>query len=373
MSISKDPIERLRAQNPVPGPIEPDWQQIRGRIDADGSRATEVARPNRLPRLRRWRPGPRGSILGGMLCVVAASGVLLALAPWNSVSPSSFLAKAAAALAPQPGDVLYESWERIVAPEPGNRFRLHGASFGPEQIWIDGVSPHRYRTVLRPASNLPPRSEQGGALLAQAYGVTVGCSCGAPSIHGASEMLDGLARLLSRKPLEIGGTLQAPSRKPLRGVPPPSFTYLPSSRQLLRARLSVTLGAVLPGPGYGAIEDGADPVSVLRDAIIEGRANEAGSARFDGRTVLRIDIKRPDHLPPNAPPLPADAPKIHFAQPYAYVEPKTFHPVELVWGGDAYRFLAYEYLPPKALNLALTNIRAQHPHAHVVIQVPRAR
>lgn len=81
--------------------------------------------------------------------------------------------------------------------------------------------------------------------------------------------------------------------------------------------------------------------------------------------MQRIDIDLPDHRPADAPPLPADHPVID-AEAYAYVEPETFHPVEIVFGRDTYRFLAYEYLPDTAANLALTNIRAQHPNATVV-------
>jgi hypothetical protein len=60
----------------------------------------------------------------------------------------------------------------------------------------------------------------------------------------------------------------------------------------------------------------------------------------------------------------------------AYVDPDTFYPVEIDLRGTPYvpgylkgsprteiRFKAYEYLPRTAANLALTSIRAQHPHA----------
>ncbi len=372
-SRHEDVVERLRALNQVPAPVEPDWEQVSSRI-----RAPEVAEATGRRARRARRLGLRGWILAATLGVAVTVGVLLAIAPWSSVSPDfiskGFLAKAAAALAPQPGDVLYESWERIVAPEPGG-FHPHGARFGPEQIWIDEQAPRRYRTILRPEVGSPPPSRLGGARLAEKYGVIVGFTGGGRGrggAPGASEVLDGMSRSLAGRPLELGGMLEDPSGKPLRGAILPTLTYLPSGH-LLRARMSVTLGAVLPGPGDGAVEDGADPVSVLRDAIVEGRAREAGTARFRGRTVLRIDIRRPDGLPAGAPPLPANAPKIHFAQPYAYVEPKTFHPVEMVWGGEDYRFLAYEYLPPNAANLALASVQAQHPHALVVTEVPGAR
>jgi hypothetical protein len=54
------------------------------------------------------------------------------------------------------------------------------------------------------------------------------------------------------------------------------------------------------------------------------------------------------------------------AEAYAYVEPATFRPVEIVYGRDTYRLLAYEYLPATPATLALTNVQAQHPHAAIV-------
>jgi hypothetical protein len=57
---------------------------------------------------------------------------------------------------------------------------------------------------------------------------------------------------------------------------------------------------------------------------------------------------------------------VSHSEAYAYVEPETFHPVEIVYGLDTYRFLAYRYLPATPTNLALTNIQAQHPHATIL-------
>jgi hypothetical protein len=84
-----------------------------------------------------------------------------------------------------------------------------------------------------------------------------------------------------------------------------------------------------------------------------------------GRTVQRIDIHPPQQLPADAPPLPPGRPVFH-AEAHAYVEPKTFHPVEIVFGRQSFRFLAYEYLPASTSNLALTDIHAQHPHARIL-------
>ncbi len=49
----------------------------------------------------------------------------------------------------------------------------------------------------------------------------------------------------------------------------------------------------------------------------------------------------------------------------AYVDPRTYYPVEIRVDGNITRFSTYEFLPRTAANLALTNIRAQHPHARL--------
>jgi hypothetical protein len=90
-------------------------------------------------------------------------------------------------------------------------------------------------------------------------------------------------------------------------------------------------------------------------------------AELHGRTVERIRIDSPPGCTdPDCPPEPA----------YAYVEPDTLYPVEVqgpgaigqrdgpvVWHHVVVRYLTYEYLPRTDGNLALTDIRAQHPDA----------
>ena len=81
------------------------------------------------------------------------------------------------------------------------------------------------------------------------------------------------------------------------------------------------------------------------------KAYDEGKTTRDGRTVRRICLDAS----------PSACAVSHF---YAYVDPETFYPVEMDGGnGDVTRFLAFEYLPRTAANVALTNIRAQHPHA----------
>jgi hypothetical protein len=228
---------------------------------------------------------------------------------------------------------------------------------GPEQLWVEGAYPHRYRAVLEPNVNVRyDSSELGG--LAFTYGVNVGYS------GDAVKLLDQLPKQLAGRALELGGTLEAPASKAHPDITLPTLTFLPPN-ELLRARLQIALGASLPGPHDQAIEKDPDPVSVLRAALAEGRAHEAGVTDHEGLSLLRIDLDLPKHLPADAPPLPANAPVFH-REAYAYVEPETFRPIEIVFGRDTYRFLAYEYLPASAANRALTDIRARHPTAPVV-------
>jgi hypothetical protein len=105
-----------------------------------------------------------------------------------------------------------------------------------------------------------------------------------------------------------------------------------------------------------------DPVAAFREAITEGRAHDEGDTELRGRTVRRIRVD-----PPACP--DRDCPR----EPgYVYVDPETFHPVEIRGpaGSDTRnplhivtRYLIYEYLPRTPANVALTDIQAQHPNA----------
>jgi hypothetical protein len=106
-----------------------------------------------------------------------------------------------------------------------------------------------------------------------------------------------------------------------------------------------------------------DPVTALRKAINAGSAHDEGKTRLDARTVERIRVERGASCGfPGCP-------------QYWYVDPKTFFPVATKGGHGRIelrgtvavrsdvRFLTYVYLPRTAANLALTDIRAQHPDA----------
>jgi hypothetical protein len=102
-------------------------------------------------------------------------------------------------------------------------------------------------------------------------------------------------------------------------------------------------------------------VQGLRDAIDHGLAHDEGTTQLRGRTVERIRFD---------PPPDCDADQVCWPSTYLYVDPETFYPVEIHNPGFrgvswVTRFLTFEYLPRTTANLALTDLRAQHPDATV--------
>lgn len=313
---------------------------------------------------RRWVLPRRRTLLGGLtLCAAVAAGTLLLIAPWTGVpwsAPSNYLARAAVALAPPPGSVLYESWE-YEAPSEGPGHPAY--TVGPDQLWVEEAYPRHYRVILRPRSAQAAGEEEStpGAFTnpAKSYGVMIASG-------GFGEADGRIASAgLSGAPLEQGGVLEIPAAQQRPGKVLRSLTFVPPD-ELLSAQVQVTLGAVLPGPNDTIAPSGADPVSVLREALAEGRAREDGTTEIDGQRALRIEFA-PVEPPASAPPLPANAPK---PRPYyAYVDPETFYPVQI----GSYHFLAYEYLSGTEANLALANIRDQHPGTPVILEGTRLR
>ena len=99
-------------------------------------------------------------------------------------------------------------------------------------------------------------------------------------------------------------------------------------------------------PELALMGEGEDPVAALRRALRTGKARDEGRTKRSGRMVEHIRVTRGSD-----------------AFDY-YVDPDTFYPVEIDLPGYAeIRYLAYEYLPRTAANVALTSLRAQHPHA----------
>jgi hypothetical protein len=246
---------------------------------------------------------------------VAAVTALSVSTPWHG-SPS-FLERAAAALTAPPGTILHEMWSLTVISTTPQRCTVER---GTQEIWIDQKPPYRFRALL---NDISPGS----------------------GVYG-NELVCGPAG-----PLEIGGWLPRPGGNAwLLFVPPNTLR--------------------LVNPLY---EIDPDPVTRLRRWIRTGYAVDEGQVQLDGRTVERIRMDPPpDCLDSRAECPPA----------YAYVDPDTFFLVRLEYptavidydkpSNVGWRFdtvvqmRTFEYLPRTRANLALTDIRAQHPTATVV-------
>ncbi len=221
-----------------------------------------------------------------------------------------------------------ERVQAAVTPPPGSilhmKWELTSTStdppctvtHGPNEIWIDQTAPHMYRALL----DGPPLD------LDITDPRELACSTGTPSELGASFDMEVT----------------------LRFVPP----------NMLSAN---TPRFVFP----------VDPVKDLRIAISAGRAHDEGTMQLAGRPVERIRID-----PPNGCPVQGCARKPQ----YAYVDPETFHPVQIECEDCGVialpgrpvlrlrmvtRYSTFEYLPRTDENLLLTDIRAQHPGATV--------
>jgi hypothetical protein len=301
-----DELDRFRAfRSGVAAPSE----DARRRASALLATAVDAGQPARAPaaRLIATRRGYGALALAAI--VGATATALFVTTPWSN--SRGFLAKAEAALAPPAGTVLHMKLETTSTWTRRFCTVIHGQG----KVWVDGASPHSYRLLL---NDLPDPADPRA----------LGCSSGTS---------------------EYGGTYRS---KTLRFVPP---NRLSIAQQRFRFSL--------------------DPAADLREAISTGRAHDEGKTQLDGRTVERIRIDPPSACPPlaNCPREPL----------YVYVDPETFYPVEIVAtlyqveivGGpgtstysrvgvrDVMRYLTFEYLPRTAANLALTDIRAQHPDA----------
>jgi hypothetical protein len=251
---------------------------------------------------------PRRALLVTASLSIAAALALVVSAPWSD-SPG-LLEEAQAALTAPPDTIRHDKWEvTSTSTEPACT-----VTRGPTELWTDTMPPYRWRLLLR---DLPLVEEDASPDVSEPdcwRGVT--SELGGTSKPGCTAA--GCEPILS---------FAAPDT--LR-VSPISIGFLP------------------------------DPVQGLRDAIDYGLAHDEGTTQLGGRTVERIRLDPPD----------CDADQLCPPPTYAYVDPETFYPVEihhLEFRGvrSVVRFLTFEYLPRTPGNLALTDIRAQHPDATV--------
>jgi hypothetical protein len=296
----------------------------RRRASAQLTRAIEGRQGagTKLLRLIRKRPGRTTLVFAAVAGVAAAS--LFISSPWKTAP--GFLERVQAAVTPAPGSILHVKWELTSTSSD-----LHcTVTHGPNEIWIDQTPPHRYRVLLSDFNF-------GGADLR-----ALACSGGTK--------------------VELGGTFDPGRTRWHQTSQEPVRTRLPTVRFVPPNTLSSSYG--------NPIFDIDDPVEYLREWLSSGRAHDEGTVQLDGRTVKRIRIDPPSFCPGSSCPRKPN---------YAYVDPETFYPVQIECEDCGVialpgrpvlrlhmltRFLTYQPdLPRTAANLALTDIRAQHPDA----------
>ena len=256
--------------------------------------------------LVRRRPGR--TVLGLAALVGVVGIALFVSAPWKN-SPG-FLERAEAALTAPAGTILHMRWELgFDSIDPACVFTRSPTgtgwiSRGPHESWVDQRPPHSFRTIMAWADGSG--------------------ECGSEAV----------------KRDESGGDLDSGAE--LFFVPPETLAVWPLGK-----------GGRPP-----------DPVKDLRNAINAGRAHREGRTELDGRIVVRIRLDAP-----------ANCRKCPREPGFTYVDPETFHlvrrespPLSARAGGAVVqyriveRYLTYEYLPRTAANVALADIRAQHPN-----------
>ena len=236
--------------------------------------------------------------------------------PWSD--SFGVLERAEAALTGDPATVLHAKWQvRVISKDPACT-----RTVPPTEMWIDQSPPHRYRALV---SDFPGEAELDPRALI--------CEGGASA--------------------EIGGTLEPECPSPTQAVCAHRTIIFEAPNTLSESPVHY--------------RSAADEAQVLLDAIANGRAEDEGETELDGRAVHRIRIDPESECPYESCP----------TEPvYTFVDAETFLPVEIrghglllptghdpIWFRAVVRYHTYEYLPRTPANLALADIRAQHPDA----------
>jgi len=292
--------------------------RLAGAIDHERSLEHAVdERPARIGIVRWTMTRPAYVGLAFLALASAAAAALFLNTPWKA-SPG-FLERAEAALPTPNGRILHMKTElTTTSTDPPCT-----VTFRPDESWADQTPPYRFRSIYT-TPDVPP-----------------------------SEIDTRVIVCASGKQEEIGGPVNA---RLVEFVPPNTLVNVAPFSPNRFSPLQPT-----QTPNHAP-----DPVTTLRAAIRTGRAHDEGSTTLHGSKVERIRIDPPPTGCIPCPPQPL----------YVYVDPDTFYPVEVRAVPDVnldgvhvvrvtldIRYLTYEYLPRTAANLALTNIRTQHPNA----------
>ena len=253
----------------------------------------------------RLRPPSRVLLATASLSIAAALALVVS-APWRDAP--GLLEEAQAALTAPPDTIRYAKWE-VTSTSTEHACTV---TRGPTELWMDTMPPYRWRVLLR---DLPLVAEDASPDVSEPD-----CWRGVTSEFGGTS--EPVCTATGCEPI-----LRFAAPNTLR-ISPVSIGFLP------------------------------DPAQGLRDAIDHGLAHDEGTTQLGGRTVERIRLDPPD----------CDADQRCRPPAYAYVDPETFYPIEIhnpEFRGvrSVVRFLTFEYLPRTDANIALTDIRAQHPNA----------
>lgn len=260
---------------------------------------------------------------------VAAAVAFLVTTPWKTAPSLGFLEEVQAALTPPPGEqILHMKWEHIFTSEDPAC-----TTTGGYEVWIDLTPPHAYRAFVPAAGAIPETSGSGPPPLPDPP--TGGLPCLPAS---------------ARTPVEVGGTLDGSSEDPAQPPGPYPVRFVPPNT-LARARQL-----------YFPYDD---PWAWVRKKISEGQAHREGTTQIYGQTLERVRLGPPASCPAEA------AGHCPIEPEYVYFDPETLTLAAWDYARDPMfplvrqreRYLAFEYLPRTEANLALTDIRAQHPNA----------
>ena len=303
---SDDPITLLSLENPVsedevPSSADADTQLLLGRILRDDG-------PDPLPPTRR-RLAPRLA-MAGALAAAAALGLFAAL-PGDGVLPgdepesASAVERAAATIGTANGDILHVVTLATVT--------------GP-----DGNVLHRERTeawqMTSPSFDMRQVMYSDGEATRELA-----------VVDGRPEVYDPRTNTISSLPPELD--------LPAGAAGPP----LPGSRR--------------PIPGDGPTDQSPERLRAqILDLLRSGEAHETGRVTVDGREAIRIVAPAMDMT------LLVDA---QTYEPIEWSVPVTGIGTSPDHGILTTRFETYERLPSSEANLALLDLRAQHPQATV--------
>jgi hypothetical protein len=235
-------------------------------------------------------------LLTSAILAIAAVVSVVVSAPWSN-SPG-FLERAQAALTPDAETVLHQKWEVTSSSTDPACAVTHG----PNEIWIDQTSPHRYRALL----NFPPEPKK----------------------------VDPRAPCRGGRPYELGGTFATGAISLFGGTNLSVLDPVTELREAISAGTAHDEGKTqLDGRTVERIRIDLPPSACPNSNC----PREPAYAYVDPDTFFPVEMHGSVFFGPPAGPVVL---------------------VRLVM-----RIVRFEYLPRTAANLALTNIRAQQPNA----------